>query len=630
MKYSLASFLVLFNGLFLFAQSANEDTLRYELPSLEVHAKPILSANDEKLINKETLKLYAGHSTADLLQSEGLAFIKAYGPSGIATPSIRGGAAGQTAIFWNGLPLQSPTHGVTDLSIIGIVGVDKLKLSKGGQSTRLGANALSGAIEMTQQAPKPGFSASLFSSLASFSAYRQAAELQYANKKIGSSTHLYRYTAKNDFEYSIREDLPTKTNTHAELNLKGLQQNLFWNIRPQQQLKLFYQYQKSERQIPPTSVQTSNESTQDDSSHRLSLQYEGVFKNTIVDTKLAYIKENILFQDPRILLVADSYFEHYFAQVNYQQQAQNWLLQGGIQYNYAEAFAKEYGLLKNRHQLSVYQLLARPLFKNAQLEMGSRINITDRLAASTLAFHASLSGKLLKPLSYYAKVSRDFRVPSLNDLYWRPGGDPDLTTEIGFGQELGLKLEQKKWSYQVNLFSRDVDNWIQWVLDPSTANWGANNIVAVWSRGIEQEWKATYKLKAVELQPLLRLEWIKSTHQKALENPSIEKGEQLWYVPEWQMYAAIKAVYQQWTVSYQQQWTGQTVGINDDLDAYTLGRLSVSYQKEIGKSSIQAYANINNLWKVDYRVIENRPMPRQAFELGISLAFAALNDHSKN
>lgn len=43
-----------------------------------------------------------------------------------------------------------------------------------------------------------------------------------------------------------------------------------------------------------------------------------------------------------------------------------------------------------------------------------------------------------------ASISRNYRFPSLNDLYFLPGGNPDLRNEHGFSYDAGVSFEVGK------------------------------------------------------------------------------------------------------------------------------------------------------------------------------------------
>ncbi len=67
-----------------------------------------------------------------------------------------------------------------------------------------------------------------------------------------------------------------------------------------------------------------------------------------------------------------------------------------------------------------------------------------------------------------ASVSRNFRFPSLNDLYFLPGGNPDLKKEHGFTYDGGVSFAVGRGgSYSLHgeatWFDSYIDNWIVWL-----------------------------------------------------------------------------------------------------------------------------------------------------------------------
>lgn len=50
-----------------------------------------------------------------------------------------------------------------------------------------------------------------------------------------------------------------------------------------------------------------------------------------------------------------------------------------------------------------------------------------------------------------ASVSRNYRFPTLNDLYFLPGGNPNLRNEHGFSYDAGVSFEVgKENAYKLN------------------------------------------------------------------------------------------------------------------------------------------------------------------------------------
>ena len=48
-----------------------------------------------------------------------------------------------------------------------------------------------------------------------------------------------------------------------------------------------------------------------------------------------------------------------------------------------------------------------------------------------------------------ASISRNYRFPTLNDLYFLPGGNPDLKSEHGFTYDVGLSFSVGKKMYML-------------------------------------------------------------------------------------------------------------------------------------------------------------------------------------
>lgn len=67
-----------------------------------------------------------------------------------------------------------------------------------------------------------------------------------------------------------------------------------------------------------------------------------------------------------------------------------------------------------------------------------------------------------------ASISRNYRFPTLNDLYFLPGGNPDLKSEHGFTYDVGLSFSVGKenvyaLSGGINWFDSHIDDWIIWL-----------------------------------------------------------------------------------------------------------------------------------------------------------------------
>jgi vitamin B12 transporter len=105
--------------------------------------------------DKSTLERYAVRSLGDLLQETSPIFVRQYGAGMLASPSFRGTSPGHTALFWNGVPINSISLGQSDLSILPIQGTDRVEVQFGSAGALFGNEAIGGSVHLST-APMKG------------------------------------------------------------------------------------------------------------------------------------------------------------------------------------------------------------------------------------------------------------------------------------------------------------------------------------------------------------------------------------------------------------------------------------------------------------------------------------------
>jgi iron complex outermembrane receptor protein len=97
-------------------------------------------------------------------------------------------------------------------------------------------------------------------------------------------------------------------------------------------------------------------------------------------------------------------------------------------------------------------------------------------------------------------------------------------------------------------------------------------------------------------------------------------GEQLVYVPRQQGFALAHVQWHRWELRYQHHYTGSVRGLNvAELPAFDLGALYLGKSWNGSVHQLDGFLRIENLWNVEYRVIERRPMPGRSYQLGLRL-----------
>jgi iron complex outermembrane receptor protein len=94
-------------------------------------------------------------------------FVKSYGaPGNLTSLSFRGTLSNHTQITWNGFPLNNPTTGDADLSLIPLTIADKVSLVYGASGSLYGGGTFGGSVDLiSSPSSEQGFSSGLSSKL---------------------------------------------------------------------------------------------------------------------------------------------------------------------------------------------------------------------------------------------------------------------------------------------------------------------------------------------------------------------------------------------------------------------------------------------------------------------------------
>jgi vitamin B12 transporter len=600
------------------------------IPQIEVTASAIrqqpAGSATQKWSPAQLAKSPAG-SLADLLSMEAGTYVKNYGPGSVATSSVRGGSAGHTLILWNGLPVQNPMLGLSDLSLLPVQAATSISFTRGGNAALWGSGAIGGVLNLDNRAD---FSQRIvlesITRGGSFGHFQQQLTIGLGNEKLQSATRISHQQADNDFYYFVAPGLPERQQTNARFSQQLLLQDLFWKINHRHRLALHFWGQQTARQIPPTNVQSRSEAQQDDLSARLLLDYQYLAGKGLWQVKTGLFDERLDYFDDLILLESRSRFRTLFAEMTAQRQWGRWHhFFAGNTHTYTRAWSA--GYLENTP--SEYRTALFASWKYHREKFSSQVSLRQEMADGKLLptlpalgidwqFHPAFTLK--------GKISRNYRLPTLNDRYWMPGGNPGLLPESGWSQELALghKMERTKLKIEISItvFNRSIDEWILWSPREGQAFWSANNITRVWSRGLEPRLSVAWVFKNMKLNLSGGYDFVRSTNQMAVEIPRMDKGDQLIYTPVHQAFGVFSFEWKSLYAAYQHTFTGPTDGINESLGAFQAGHVRLQYSGSIKKYKGTVFLNIYNIWDADYLVMERRPMPGIHFQTGIHFAFS--------
>ena len=212
-------------------------------------------------------------------------------------------------------------------------------------------------------------------------------------------------------------------------------------------------------------------------------------------------------------------------------------------------------------------------------------------------------------------ASKNFRIPTYNDLYWSSAGNPELNPEKSLQAELGNQFSFQNMDAGVTFYFNDVSDMIRWL--PGTDGiWRPGNEDEVAIYGLESffNWNKSFS-KDQRLDARLSYAYTISENQ--------ETSRQLIYVPFHKATGNLSYSYHQFTPSIQVLYNGSVytrTDHSDELPGYFLANFGLAYDIN-QQQNLELGGSVNNVFNTEYQNVEDRWMPGINFNLYINLKF---------
>jgi len=506
----LVFFILLILGMLLRLHA--QDTIM--LHSVEVSAErsdvEVLKPLVAKKLDTLVLQSKSTSNLADLLIQHSPVFIKTYGPGGTSTASFRGTTASHTLVLWNGFQLNAPSLGQVDFSTIPVFLADDVSLNWGsGTSTNSGGLGGSVNIDNTHHFGD-GFLLDLKQTYGSFNTLGSFVTVGNYGKKFSFRVKAYRNSSDNDFEYENLATIP-----HQRMKQRNAD-FVDYGVMPEASvmfkncvLSVSSWNQWNKRNLPPIMPNVLNINMEEwtkDNFSRNFISFKTYWATGSLQLKSAAFVENqryfLLTRNPvtddTVTFINSENHALILHQIaNLEQQLyKSWTLKAKLQWDNEQVRSNNYEGEKRRNVVSAYAAVNGQPFDCAELTLTARYDWTDGKPMGlfpTATFSYQLP--FYKAVSFTLGYSHNYRNPSLNDLYWYPGGNPDLLPENGRTVDLALKYGLQKGPFKLDLrtggYFSNVKNWIQW-MPTSYRFWVPENVSKVYARGIENHIDAAF------------------------------------------------------------------------------------------------------------------------------------------
>ncbi|MBC8319508.1 MAG: TonB-dependent receptor [Bacteroidetes bacterium] len=622
------------------------DTL--QLSELEVisYHNDLNSTSKVTTLNSIARKELSLNDIGELLSAYTPVFVKSYGRGSLSTVSFRGTGASHTKVVWEGFNINSPMLGQTDFSQLPGSFFDEVELLYGGGSLIAVSGALGGSINLKSCKSLNDNLLSIRQSVGSFNTYNTSAELNFTISGVSSGTRIIRQSSLNNFPYFNNAILPSgreMIQSNANFITKGFTQQFSYRISDKQEITFISWNQWNDRNIPTimTNIEKggSQEESQKDFFSRNILKWVLQKPKTKWEVKGAYFVEelNYFLQTSdtlkNIISLIDSRnrVENYsFAWNVSNELKKNLILKAGMELRQQQVVSNNYTDSKHRRIINSYVSL-KTSFKNM---LTAEALIRSEISDAEFVPLMPMLGINYKPFTdrdfhFRVNVSRNFNLPSLNDVYWYPGGNEDLLPEQSFEAETGLDYKIKLTGKHIitlsgSAYTSSVKNWIIW-LPGDYRYWSPENIASVHARGIELSLHINGNFRKIRYNVFGEYAYTRTTNNSKSAKISGLSDIQLLYVPEHSANGYLNISKMDYYANWSLMFTGsRNTSLNNDkeysftLPHYIINNFSMGKKFKLKKTLFDLRFKIYNLFNVDYQAVLWRAMPGRNYEISLS------------
>jgi vitamin B12 transporter len=622
-------------GSLLYLTSAGQtksisDTIK--IGEVIVSSPPFLSAsgNNIAVIDSSLIKDYSHENISAILMENTPIFVKTYGSGGIATISLRGTGAGYTQLAWNGVNINSPMLGQTDLSLLPAGFIDDINIHYGGSSLALNNGGIGGIINIeTKPDWREGTTLLGDISIGSFGRYSGLFKAKTGNRNFMSSTKVLFQSARNNFLYLntfISNDPVREHRKNAAVYGNSFMQELYFHKkRSVVSARFWYQNENRNIPVPIVNQQPENGEKQNDESLRTMINYGRYNVNSDYNSSLSWFSEKLDYKNPQLSVDSKNIsntiiFKSGFDKIIKEKTRLSILFNNEL----SIVNSVNYNGNKSRNLTGISMSLSR----RSGEKLGYSVLIREAIKNNSFLipdFSTGMEYKLIAGKEHFIKInlSHNSKVPTLNDMYWNPGGNTLLKNEYSYTGEVTYKMSSSiapslNINSQLSMYMISIDNMIKWT--PGSTNiWSPRNIEKIRSTGIEGSVCILYKNDFVQIRFNTQYGYTRANEIRSADNERIT-GKQLLYTPEHQLSTSLRAEHGNYYLFWMTCYTGRRFTSSDEsqyLPAYLLNNITTGLKLGSGRGSFDFNFKVENLFDVNYQAIAWYPMPGRTFIISL-------------
>ncbi|TGE21873.1 TonB-dependent receptor [Hymenobacter aquaticus] len=618
--------------------SARAITRLQQLPTVRVQgSRPGRFAVGSRVmaLDSAVLGQYRAGTLADVLLAQTPVYLKNYGPGQLSSISIRGTSARHTAVLWNGFNINLPSLGEADFALFPTNGSTRVDVQYGPAGAAYGTGAVGGAVLLSSPVVwGAGGRGTVQADAGSFGLRAGSVEGSFSNAKVAVRGAASYRQARNDFYYdSLSADGPIRRRQpNADFAQWSLTQDATLRVGQQGELMAAVWLTDANRHIQPAIGSVNDHARERDQSRRLLTGYRHVASRAEWSVRGAWFEDVLNYFNGN--LVSNSRVRTTQAQAEYTANFRpNLSLRAGAEAQHFAAEVDGYGQPITENRFSGFALLRydpRPrLHLSANLRQavvpGRRPPLAPTVGAEWQAVSTATQLLTLK-----ASAARGYRAPTLNERYWRPGGNPDLLPESSLGYEAGLL---HRWqptaatSLQTELtaYRQLVNDWVDWTTHPTLNYSTPLNLRQVLTRGLEATTRLMWQRGQYRLSSRLAYSFTQAEKTRGYATDQNPTGRQMRYVPLHTGVLTTDQAWRHWQLTTTLSVTGYRFTDNsatDFLPSYLLLHATLARTVVVRPAwQLTVLAQGYNLTNAVYQNYAYRAMPPRSAQLSLRVAW---------
>jgi iron complex outermembrane receptor protein len=590
---------------------AQLDSIQHLNEVLVIDAKLEDYSEGFKLIQlSDTLIARNSVSLTEVLNFNSTLYFKENGYGMVSSPSFRGTNASQTAVIWNGIPVNSNLNGQTDFNTISPSSFNTIIIRSGGGSTQYGSGAVGGSIHLNNTIDfQNKQSSELKLSYGSFSTIVGVFKSRFSSDKKYIDFGIDFISSENDYEY-IDLNRKNENGNFDKLNIAvnaGLnfgKSTLSWNSN----------YFLGNRNFSGTITSPSKDSYKDLTTRNLvtwnkaSNKWNNTIKGAHTFERYRYYPQpenNLYFEGQSTTYLGDYQLEY---EIN-----KDLKISSIINYTYIKSKGSNIGT-NDRNTLATILLWKHQI--NEKLSYGINLrqefltNFENPFLASFDVNYAINKWYTLK-----ANASKNYRVPTFNDLYWNSGGNENLNPETSYQAEIANEFIWNQFRLNITGFYISSTDLIKWQPNEDGL-FTPLNISKTENLGIEVDGNYSKSIKEHQLNLVFNYAYTAAK--------DLGKNKQLVYVPYYKATGALTYDYKKLAAYYQLLFNGEVFTTTDNngvLDRYSVSNLGLEYLIQEKSFPIKIGIKLNNIFNTYYENVAYRPMPNRNIQTFINFKF---------